>query len=83
MLSSVSTCAQFMIQKPIEALSNTVSVKLSSMTKQPVKKPAVESVPQKEAEERRDAILKRMLNTPPKPKKGKGGTKKGGSKSNG
>lgn len=29
-------------------------------------------VPQKEAEERRDAILKRMLRTPPKPKKGKG-----------
>ena len=33
-------------------------------------------VPPKEAEERRDAILKRMLNTPPKPKKGKDGEKK-------
>lgn len=33
-------------------------------------------VPDKEAEERRDAILKRMLNTPPKPKKGKGEAKK-------
>lgn len=32
-----------------------------------------EELPQKEAEERRDTILKRMLNTPPKPRKGKGG----------
>ncbi len=41
------------------------------MAKTP-KKSARDELPQKEAEERRDAILKRMLNTPPKPKKGKG-----------
>ena len=30
----------------------------------------------KDTEERRDAILRRMLNTPPKPRKGKGEVKK-------
>ncbi len=33
-------------------------------------------LPKKEAEDRRDRILKRMLNTPPKPRKGKGGVKR-------
>lgn len=36
-----------------------------------------DEIPRKEAEERRDAILKRMLNTPPKPRKGKSGAKGG------
>ena len=45
------------------------------MAKTPTKSNGNSDVPQKEAEERRDAILKRMLNTPPKPKKGKGGAK--------
>ena len=40
-----------------------------------IQKKLEQELSQKEAEERRDAILKRMLNTPPKPKKGKGGGK--------
>lgn len=50
------------MKKPID-MTNAPKVKAS------------DELPKKEAEERRDAILKRMLNTPPKPKKGKGEVK--------
>lgn len=49
--------------------------KASSMAKAPKKDEIASDLSQKEAEERRDAILKRMLKTPPKPRKGKGGAK--------
>ncbi len=38
--------------------------------------PPLRFLGQEVAAHKRDAILKRMLNTPPKPKKGKGGGKK-------
>ena len=47
-----------------------------AMAKSPKYDKIESELPQKEAEERRDAILKRMLNTPPKTRKGKGGVKK-------
>ena len=41
------------------------------MAKTPKNQRIESDLTQKEAEERRDAILKKMLNTPPKPKKGR------------
>ena len=43
------------------------------MTKKP--KSGDDAEVPKEIEARRDAILKRLLNTPPKPRKGRGGMK--------
>ena len=52
------------------------------MSKKPTMRPTPveddKNEPGEDAEDRRDTILRRMLNTPPKPKpkKGKGGEKK-------
>lgn len=43
------------------------------MAKDPKGKKVTGDVPQREAEQRRDAIIKKLLETPPKPRKRKGG----------